>query len=308
MTESKAVNGLLVIDKPRGMTSFDVVAQVRRLYHTKKVGHAGTLDPSVSGVLVIALGKATKFIDELQTRPKTYVGEVTLGFATESEDLDGQVVVREPLRQPFTEAQIAAAMQALTGDITQIPPRYSAVKVNGKRLYEYARAGESVERPKRSATIYRYERTTTPVFDAQKGEQKWRFVAEVSKGTYIRTLAVDTGAQLGVPAVMSDLRRISGSGFDVATSTTLTALNDMTLDERLAQLHTIDEVLSDWPRYTLSEQEWFAVKNGQKIREFSSANDTTLPLRLYFADELKAVYVFDEQHKLWRSRYVLTNI
>jgi tRNA pseudouridine55 synthase len=290
------------------MTSFDVVAQVRRLFQTRKVGHAGTLDPNVSGVLVVALGKATKLIDELQTRPKTYEGEVTLGFATESEDLDGEEVQRLALSTPFTDGQIDTAMQALTGDIVQVPPMFSAVKVNGKRLYEYARAGETVQRPQRSATIYRYERTTKSVFNAQLGEQKWRFIAEVSKGTYIRTLAVDTGQQLGVPAVMSDLRRVSGSGFDVSISTRLEDLKAMPFEQRVATLKTIDDVLADWPQYDLSKQEWFAVKNGQKLKDIGQNKQTQLPVRLYFEQELKAVYVFDDRDYIWRSRYVFSNV
>ncbi|HEY4399799.1 MAG TPA: tRNA pseudouridine(55) synthase TruB [Lactobacillaceae bacterium] len=299
------VDGLLVIDKPRGMTSFDVVAQVRRLYHMKKVGHAGTLDPNVSGVLVVALGKATKLIDELQTRPKTYIGEVTLGFATESEDLDGAEIAREPLERAFSNAEIDAAMTALTGDIIQIPPMFSAVKVNGKRLYEYARAGEGVERPQRAATIYRYERTDKPVFDAVSGEQKWRFEARVSKGTYIRTLAVDTGKSLGVPAVMSDLRRVEGSGLPVDKAVSLADLATMDDDQRVAQLQTLDAVLADWPRIDLNEAQWFAVRNGQKVLTFGDVSGNKV--RLYFDNELKSVYEYDADAKLWRSRYVFAN-
>lgn len=299
------VDGLLVIDKPRGTTSFDVVAQVRRLYHMKKVGHAGTLDPNVSGVLVVALGKATKLIDELQTRPKTYIGEVTLGFATESEDLDGAEIAREPLERAFSNTEIDAAMTALTGDIIQIPPMFSAVKVNGKRLYEYARAGESVERPQRAATIYDYERTNEPVFDAVSGEQKWRFEARVSKGTYIRTLAVDTGKSLGVPAVMSDLRRVEGSGLPVEKAVSLADLATMDDDQRVAQLQTLDVVLADWPRIDLDEVLWFAVRNGQKVPTFGDVS--VEKVRLYFDNELKSVYEYDADAKLWRSRYVFAN-
>ena len=147
------MDGILPVYKEAGMTSHDVVFKLRKILHMKKIGHAGTLDPSVDGVLPVALGKATKTIEFLQESGKIYTGEVTFGFATTTEDLDGEVVESQPLSRPFTTDEIAVAMKALTGDITQIPPMFSAVKVNGRRLYEYARAGETVERPERQATI-----------------------------------------------------------------------------------------------------------------------------------------------------------
>ncbi|MDR3190644.1 MAG: tRNA pseudouridine(55) synthase TruB, partial [Lactobacillaceae bacterium] len=193
------MDGILPVYKPTGMTSHDVVFKLRKILHMKKIGHAGTLDPSVDGVLPIALGRATKAIEFLQATGKIYHGEITLGFATTTEDLDGEEVERVHLTQGFSDAQILAAMQSLTGEIIQIPPMYSAVKVNGRRLYEYARAGETVERPQREATIYRFERTSPTEYLPDLGEQKFTFTAEVSKGTYIRTLAVDLGRALGVP-------------------------------------------------------------------------------------------------------------
>ena len=134
----------------------------------KKIGHAGTLDPSVDGVLPIALGKATKTIEFLQETGKTYTGEITFGIATTTEDMDGEVIETQQLTTPFPSDKILAGMHELTGHITQVPQMYSAVKVNGRRLYDYARAGETVERPKREATIYEFEMTSDPVFDEKK--------------------------------------------------------------------------------------------------------------------------------------------
>ena len=127
MLANDQVDGVIVINKPRGVTSFDVVAKVRRAIGQKKVGHAGTLDPDVSGVLVVALGKATKLIDELQSRPKRYVGDITLGFATETEDLSGEIISEKAITVPYSDQQIDEAIQSLNGSIQQVPPMYSAV-------------------------------------------------------------------------------------------------------------------------------------------------------------------------------------
>ena len=157
------MEGIIPLWKPRGMTSHDCVFKLRKILHTKKVGHSGTLDPDVDGMLPICVGKATKVIEYLQESNKEYEGEVTLGFSTETEDVSGEVVAVTPVFAALTTEEIDAAMATFSGEITQIPPMYSAVKVNGRRLYDYARAGEIVERPKRKAMIHSYERTSVPV-------------------------------------------------------------------------------------------------------------------------------------------------
>ncbi|MCT8399258.1 tRNA pseudouridine(55) synthase TruB [Weissella cibaria] len=258
------MDGILPVYKEAGMTSHDVVFKLRKILHMKKIGHAGTLDPSVDGVLPVALGKATKTIEFLQESGKIYTGEVTFGFATTTEDLDGEVVESQPLSRPFTTDEIAGAMKALTGDITQIPPMFSAVKVNGRRLYEYARAGETVERPERQATIYRFERTSEAMFDETTGTQKFTFVAEVSKGTYIRTLAVDLGKQLGVPAVMSQLTRQKAGGYDLSQAHSLADIAEMmtTNGNVDAWLQPLDSAVAQYPHVALTDEQWAKVKNG----------------------------------------------
>lgn len=258
------MDGILPVYKEAGMTSHDVVFKLRKILHMKKIGHAGTLDPSVDGVLPVALGKATKTIEFLQESGKIYTGEVTFGFATTTEDLDGEVVESQPLSRPFTTDEIAVAMKALTGDITQIPPMFSAVKVNGRRLYEYARAGETVERPERQATIYRFERTSEAMFDETTGTQKFTFVAEVSKGTYIRTLAVDLGKQLGVPAVMSQLTRQKAGGYDLSQAHSLADIAEMmtTNGNVDAWLQPLDSAVAQYPHVALTDEQWAKVKNG----------------------------------------------
>lgn len=301
MTNKQMIDGVLVVDKPRGVTSFDVVRQVRRLFGQKKVGHAGTLDPSVAGVLVVALGKATKLIDELQTRPKRYIGEITLGFATETEDLDGAVIARKTIDTPIATTTIDAAIKVLNGAIKQIPPMYSAVKVNGRRLYDYARAGEIVRRPERDAMIYDFHRTSDVNFE--NNVQKFNFEATVSKGTYIRTLASDTGKALDIPATMTSLTRTMGSGFTLIQAHDLTEVEKLAPDDLLQIIVPIKDILT-WPTHILSDDEWFAVKNGQKIAHWEPSTNFK---QLYYNDKLKAVYQYDNSEQVWRSRYVFDN-
>lgn len=252
-------------------------------------------------MLVVALGKATKLIDELQARPKRYIGEITLGFATETEDLDGDVVAEQPITTPYTDAAIDQAIAQLNGPIQQVPPMFSAVKVAGKRLYEYARAGETVTRPVRDAMIYDFHRTSAVRYQQQ--QQKFNFEATVSKGTYIRTLAVDTGKQLEVPATMTSLTRTMGSGMPLSAATPLETITSLPREDVLKLVVPIQTVLT-WPVKALTDDEWFAVKNGQKITTWPAA-DTYL--QLTYQGELKAVYAYQAAEHHWQSRYVFTN-
>ena len=219
------MDGILPLWKEKGMTSFDCVYKVRKLLKTKKVGHSGTLDPEVDGVLPICIGKATKVVENLHEANKVYQGEITLGFSTETEDAHGKVVSTTPIESSFSVQEIDEKMQNFIGEITQIPPMYSAVKVNGKRLYEYARAGEEVERPVRKATIYDFNRISEPVYNEKTKTQSWKFEVSCSKGTYVRTLSVDLGKALGVEAHMSQLTRVKSGPFHSDDCITLEQLN-----------------------------------------------------------------------------------
>ncbi|MFD1431793.1 tRNA pseudouridine(55) synthase TruB [Lacticaseibacillus yichunensis] len=281
------MDGILPVYKPVGMTSADVVAKCRWLLHMRRIGHSGTLDPSVDGVLPLALGAATKAVPALMTLGKTYTGEITLGFATETEDLDGAEIKRVRLQTAFSTEAIDQALAKLTGEIIQIPPMYSAVKVNGRRLYQYARAGETVERPQRHAHIYAFARTAAPVFTAADGVQTIRFSAQVSKGTYIRTLAVDVGRQLGVPAVMSQLTRIASGGFTLDQTLDLRELTQETAPAAAAaHLRPIEYAYPDLPQVALTEAQYQAVLNGKWL----TLNETAPRLALFAEGLLKAVY------------------
>ncbi|MGM8211710.1 tRNA pseudouridine(55) synthase TruB [Virgibacillus sp. W0430] len=206
------MNGILPLWKPKGLTSHDCVAKIRKLYGTKKVGHTGTLDPEVEGVLPICIGQATKLVPFMQEAKKTYIARIVLGTATETEDAEGAIIEQKVVMDRPSSDRILRVLELFKGEITQIPPMYSAVKVQGKRLYEYARAKQTVERPSRLVTIYEIEKLSE-LDESNSFEIK----VVCSKGTYIRTLCVDIGKKLGFPAHMGHLIRTE--------SCTLTAMD-----------------------------------------------------------------------------------
>jgi tRNA pseudouridine55 synthase len=205
---SSQPDGILVVDKPAGMTSHDVVDEVRKRFDTRKVGHAGTLDPDATGILVLGLGKATRLLDITQAYPKRYRAEALFGVSTTTQDASGDVVERNPAGDVDAD-RIAAALEAFLGDIEQIPPMVSAVKIDGERLYEKARRGEEVDRPPRAVTVYAFD-----LLELTPGDRPTaRFDVVCSSGTYVRTLVHDLGAALGSGAHLTSLRRTEACGF-----------------------------------------------------------------------------------------------
>jgi tRNA pseudouridine55 synthase len=212
------VNGLAVVDKPAGWTSHDAVARCRRIFGLRKVGHAGTLDPDATGVLLVGLGRATRLLRFLTALPKTYVTDIVLGTATSTLDAAGEVTARYDMGQ-VTDADVQRAAAALTGDIEQTPPMVSAVKVDGRRLHELARQGVEVERPARTVTVRRFDTEPVP---GRPGV--YRAVVECSSGTYVRVLAQDLGRALGGGAHVDHLRRTRIGSFDESEATPLDRL------------------------------------------------------------------------------------
>lgn len=206
-------DGLLLVDKPSGPTSHDVVARIRRQFRIPKVGHGGTLDPMATGLLVILLGKATKISDRVMGHDKTYEGVFRLGIETDSQDADGQVVAEKDA-SAVTAEQIVAQMKSRLGDQMQMPPMVSAIKIKGVPLYKLARKGQTVERPPKLIHVYRFELLDFSPPDV-------RFVVECTKGTYVRTLAHDVGQSLGVGAHLVQLRRTKIGRLDVADAAAL---------------------------------------------------------------------------------------
>ena len=231
------LDGLLLVDKPSGPTSHDVVAQIRRRFRIAKVGHGGTLDPMATGLLVILLGKGTKISDRVMGHDKTYEATLRLGIETDSQDADGQVVAEKDAAA-ITAEQVAAQMKARLGDQMQMPPMVSAIKIKGVPLYKLARKGETVERPPKLIHVYRFDLLDFAPPDV-------RFVVECTKGTYVRTLAHDVGQSLGVGAHLVQLRRTKIGQLDVARAF---ALDDLlaapTLDGKIIPLAAALPLLS----------------------------------------------------------------
>ncbi|MBB3906122.1 tRNA pseudouridine(55) synthase TruB [Anoxybacteroides rupiense] len=280
------MDGVLLLHKPAGMTSHDCVFRIRRLLQVKKVGHTGTLDPDVSGVLPICIGKATRIAEFLTADQKTYEGEVTLGTATTTEDASGEIIAVKKVDRLIRRPEIEDVFQQLTGTIKQTPPMYSAVKVNGKKLYEYARAGMEVERPTRIITIQ--ELVLLDEKDTFSGDAvSFRFRVTCSKGTYVRTLAVMIGERLGYPAHMSHLVRVASGPFLLEQCVTFAEIEKQLAAGRIDKLLLpIEKALFHLPKYQINDKVAEKVKNGAVL---------PLPDRLQSVDE--PVLMVDEQNQ-----------
>ena len=237
------MNGVLVIDKPSGMSSFDVVRRVRRMVKTRRVGHAGTLDPLATGVLPVAVGNATRLIEYLMAGDKTYRATLKLGSVTDTQDSAGQVLEEKPW-QSVDRSAIEAAIEIFIGEIDQLPPMYSALKKDGQPLYKLARQGIEVEREPRKVVV------KSLVID-EFSAPYLRFTVDCSKGTYVRTLCHDLGQILGCGAHMTALRRLACGRFNLATSHTLQELQDLFEQGRPLPFLPLAEVLDDWPALTV---------------------------------------------------------
>ncbi len=247
------MDGVFNIYKPQHMTSFDVVAKVRKALNTRKVGHTGTLDPMATGVLVVCVGRATKIIDYIQSNKKTYLAEITLGIKTDTEDIWGSVLNEKETN--VSELEFEKAIMSFLGDSYQVPPMYSALKVNGKKLYELAREGKEIERKKRLITIYNID-----IVDIT--DNKARFYITCSKGTYIRTLCSDIGTTLGTYAVMSNLERTENGRFNVKDSI---KISELTIDNYNDYMTSIDNALGYSKKINVSDKAKELIQNGVKI-------------------------------------------
>ncbi len=292
------MNGVVPLNKEIGKTSSDYVYLLRKVLKTKKIGHTGTLDPLVDGVLPICVGQATKLVNRLTNSPKEYEGEITLGRSTTTEDREGETVEEIKLSEPFDGEKINQTFDSMVGEIKQIPPMFSAVKVKGKKLYEYARAGIEVERPVRDITIYDFHVMGEPEFDQLMGQQKIKFHVRCSKGTYVRTLAVEFGERLGVPAFMSQLTRTKSAGYELSQTFKLSEIESMVESNSTDFIKSIDEVLKDMPAYALSPEEWeIKVMHGGFLD--LTGQDVQQDLRVTNEGITKAIYKYDETRKTW---------
>jgi len=255
------LNGIILIDKPQGITSFGVVSIAKKLFETKKVGHAGTLDPMATGLLPILLNKATKIQGMLQSRDKEYLAEFKLGITTDTQDITGKIM-QSTKKVDVTENKLLEVLENFTGNILQLPPMYSAVSKNGVRLYKLARKGIEIERNPRKITI---NKINLVKFDKQKNV--CTILVNCSKGTYIRTLCADIGDFLGCGATLTMLRRTATCNFSVKDSITIEKL------EKLKENHSLENavipleaVFSNYHKIILNESFEKMFRNGRKIK------------------------------------------
>lgn len=286
--------GILPILKPAGFTSHDVVAKSRGILKMKRIGHTGTLDPAVTGVLPLCLGRATRMVEYLQELPKEYEATLILGLATDTEDMTGNVLERME-QVSVTEAEVREVLAKFVGTISQIPPMYSALKQDGKRLYELAREGKTVERQPREVTIHELELLS---FIPDPVHPRISFRTLCSKGTYIRTLCVDIGKALGIPAVMEQLKRTMSAGIREDRCLTLEQLSEQVGNGTLASgLIPVDEAVNHLPAHTVQEDKVKAALQGQRLSH-SVVHPSATPgdtIRLYSPEQqFLGIYRADE--------------
>ena len=262
--------GIVIIDKPAGWTSQDVAARLRGVFHERRIGHGGTLDPMATGVLPIFVGRATRAVEFFEHAEKEYVAGLRLGVQTDTQDLTGEIVAQRPVS--VTREQVQAALEGFLGVQEQLPPMYSAVKIGGKKLYELARQGKTVERKPRQIELLELELLSGENAD-------WQFRVRCSKGTYVRTLCHDIGQALGCGGCMSSLRRTKAGGYGLDRAVTMEEI--ISMDDPAACLLPVDSVFDRLPRVTVHENQLRAIYNGAAVKAFGLADG---PYRVYAPD------------------------
>lgn len=245
------MDGIVIVDKPQGWTSQDVTARLRRVFGTRRIGHGGTLDPMATGVLPVFVGRATRAVEFFEHAEKTYETVLRLGITTDTEDMTGTVLTEENVS--FTEEQLQETLAAFRGEILQVPPMYSALKVNGQKLCDLARKGKTVERQPRPITIH--ELTLV-----ERGENTLRLWVRCSKGTYIRTLCKDIGEKLGCGGCMESLRRVAAGEYTDDEAVPLQTLLDTKEPEKY--LRDVDTMFRNYPAVTLTANQETRCRNG----------------------------------------------
>lgn len=289
------INGIINVYKERGFTSHDVVAKMRGICGQKKIGHTGTLDPYATGVLPVCLGNGTKLCDVLTDKDKEYVAELLLGVETDTQDITGEVIHKAEVS--VTKEQVVSAIESFVGEYMQIPPMYSAIKIGGKKLYELAREGKTVEREARKVEIKAIEilAIDLPVIKMR---------VECSKGTYIRTLCNDIGEKLGCHGTMQSLERTRVGRFTLENAVTLTQLQEWKDQEKLSEgVTSVEEYFSDLPSVYVKKEFKKLIDNGNSFR-VANVEDEVQTLNMqnvkaYCGDTFYGLYRYENDRKLY---------
>ncbi|QQS87102.1 tRNA pseudouridine(55) synthase TruB [Fusobacterium canifelinum] len=286
------MEGIIVINKPKGITSFDVIRKLKKILKTKKIGHTGTLDPLATGVMLMCVGKATKLASDLEAKDKVYIADFDIGYATDTYDIEGKKIAENII--DVSKEDLEQSIKKFIGNIKQVPPMYSAIKIDGNKLYHLARKGIEVERPERDVTIKYIN-----LLDFK--DNKAKIETKVSKGCYIRSLIYDIGLDLGTYATMTTLQRKQVGDYSLETSYTLEQIEEMVLNNDFKFFKTIEEIFS-YDKYSLqTEKELTLYKNGNtvKIKE----NLENKKYRIYFQDEFIGLANIENNNLLKGYKY-----
>lgn len=296
------LEGILPVNKPAGWTSHDVVAKMRGILQTRKIGHTGTLDPQVTGVLPLCIGRATRVVEYMQERRKAYRAVIRFGMATDTQDMSGQLIHEQ--KAELSVQQIETALQSFNGLQWQVPPMFSAVKVNGQKLYELARAGKTVERAAREIMIYDIRLLE---HDLNQAYPQITIETECSKGTYIRTLCVDIGDKLKVPAVMLQLERIRSGSISLDQCYTIDAVEKAAAEKTLEELLLpVDHGVMHLPKAVFCESVNRIARYGHSIALADTIISTQAELSVYRcyleSGEFFGLYVFQPEEQAFKPK------
>jgi len=286
------LEGIIVVNKPKGITSFDVIRKLKKILKTKKIGHTGTLDPLATGVMLVCVGRATKLASDLEAKDKIYIADFDIGYATDTYDIEGKKIAENIIE--VSKENLKQSIKKFIGNIKQVPPMYSAIKIDGNKLYHLARKGIEVERPKRDVTIEYIN-----LLDFK--DNKVKIETKVSKGCYIRSLIYDIGQDLGTYATMTALQRKQVGDYSLENSYSLEQIEKMIFNNDFNFLKTIEEIFS-YDKYSLqTEKELTLYKNGNtvKIKE----NLENKRYRIYFQNEFVGLANIENNNLLKGYKY-----
>ena len=286
------MEGIIVVNKPKGITSFDVIRKLKKILKTKKIGHTGTLDPLATGVMLVCVGRATKLASDLEAKDKIYIADFDIGYATDTYDIEGKKIAENIIE--VSKENLKQSIKKFIGNIKQVPPMYSAIKIDGNKLYHLARKGIEVERPKRDVTIEYIN-----LLDFK--DNKVKIETKVSKGCYIRSLIYDIGQDLGTYATMTALQRKQVGDYSLENSYSLEQIEKMIFNNDFNFLKTIEEIFS-YDKYSLqTEKELTLYKNGNtvKIKE----NLENKRYRIYFQNEFVGLANIENNNLLKGYKY-----
>ena len=286
------MEGMIVVNKPKGITSFDVIRKLKKILKTKKIGHTGTLDPLATGVMLVCVGRATKLASDLEAKDKVYIADFDIGYATDTYDIEGKKIAENIIE--VSKENLEQSIKKFIGNIKQVPPMYSAIKIDGNKLYHLARKGIEIERPERDVTIEYIN-----LLDFK--DNKVKIETKVSKGCYIRSLIYDIGQDLGTYATMTALQRKQVGDYSLENSYSLEQIGEMTLNNDFKFLKTIEEIFS-YDKYSLqTEKELTLYKNGNTVK--INENLENKRYRIYFQNEFIGLANIENSNLLKGYKY-----